>query len=74
MAGIEQTGPWNLLGEVTDILNWTTPEEAEWILYIAADSMIDDITFALPFESYHHYNLVLVGNEEKTLEGDARCE
>ncbi len=58
-------GPINMLPFLARLLDETPPAEAEWILYMAPDLTIDDLTFTFPFESYAGKDLVLVGDAAK---------
>lgn len=63
-------GPINMLPFLARLLDETPPAEADWILYMAPDLTIDDLTFTFPFESYAGKDLVLVGDAAKVRAGD----
>ena len=63
-------GPINMLPFLARLLDETPASEAEWILYMAPDLTIDDLTFTFPLESYAGKDLVLVGDKAKVTAGD----
>ena len=63
-------GPINMLPFLARLLDETPAAEAEWILYMAPDLTIDDLTFTFPFESFAGKDLILVGDKAKVQSGD----
>lgn len=67
-----QNGQWNKVSFIKKLLDTTDPTDAEWILYMEADTIIDAPGFTLPFEFYSGKDIVLLGNPAKIRAGDPK--
>lgn len=69
-----QNGQWNKVSFIKKILDTTDPSDAEWILYMEADTIIDAPGFTLPFEFYAGRDIVLLGSPTSIRAGDLKGE
>lgn len=47
-----QAWAWDKVAQMVKVLDETPPEQAEWILFMQPDTVIDDVAFTFPFEFY----------------------
>ena len=62
------------IGIIRFLLDETTRERAEWILWIDADTIIEELAFQMPYHLYDHHkkNFVTWGVKDMLLRGDQR--
>ena len=51
-AAPAQAWAWDKVAQMVKLLDETPPEQAEWILFMQPDTVIDDVGFTFPFEFY----------------------
>ncbi len=51
-AAPAQAWAWDKVAQMVKLLVATPPGEAEWILFMQPDTVIDDVGFTFPFEFY----------------------
>ena len=67
-----QNGQWNKVSFIKKLLDTTDPSDAEWILYMEDDTIIDAPGFTLPFEFYAGKDIILLGNPATIRAGDPK--
>ncbi len=55
---------------IRKLLNETSPEAAEWVWWMDADTLVADMALVPRFAEYEGYDLVVWGNRDKLMEGD----
>lgn len=63
---------YSKVGLLRKLLAETSRERAEWILWIDADTIVQELAFQMPLHLYTHYSFVVWGNEDYLLAGDQR--
>jgi len=51
-TGAAQAWAWDKVAQMVKVLDETPAEQAEWILFLQPDTVIDDVAFTFPFEFY----------------------
>lgn len=67
-----QHGAWNKVAFIKKLLDTTAVADAEWILYMEADTLFDAPGFTLPFEFYAGRDIILLGNPATLRAGDPK--
>ncbi len=63
---------YSKVGLLRKLLAETSRERAEWILWIDADTIVQELAFQMPLHLYTDYSFVVWGNEDYLLAGDQR--
>jgi hypothetical protein len=66
----ELQGNWNKETMIAKTLAETTPEEAEWIMWVDIDTIIADMTIVPRFDEYEGADLIVWGQRDKLMQGN----
>lgn len=58
------------IGLLRKLLKETSRERAEWILWLDADTLIEEMAFQIPFHAYRTKSFVAWGNADYLWAGD----
>ena len=58
------------MGLLRKLLRETSRERAEWILWLDADTLIEEMAFQIPFHAYRGKSFVAWGNADYLWAGD----
>ncbi|CAL8464438.1 g3973 [Coccomyxa elongata] len=67
-----RAGPWQKVGFIQKALEEIPRERAEWIMWLDMDLLIDKMDFVMPLDTYEGKDLVMHGQAEYILQGEAR--
>ncbi len=58
------------IGLLRKLLRETSRERAEWILWLDADTLLEELAFQIPFSAYDGKNFIAWGNADYLWAGD----
>ncbi|KAK9903381.1 hypothetical protein WJX75_004474 [Coccomyxa subellipsoidea] len=66
-----RAGPWQKVAFIQKALEEISRERAEWIMWLDMDLLIDKMDFVMPLDTYGGKDLVMQGQAEYILQGEA---
>ena len=65
-----RAGRYTKIGLLRKLLRETSRERAEWILWLDADTLLEELAFQLPMSAYDGKNFIAWGNADYLWAGD----